>query len=521
MVDEFKDAEFLPPIVSLDEFMESLDSEPPFESLPVDSGEAMPISGEKDSEDSSILKLDSLDFAPIDHVDTAPDKPDKIDVKYTRISSNLKPGDIRVELHTSPPGGASKGEHVWEGFLQLTFSAMVTVTVFFKSGEKTSTKDWPSFLEIKGRVRMDAFEKFLQELPQSRSRAIMVVHFCWKEGSPESERSNLSEVSDSYVADERVGFAEPAPGVELYLCPPHAKTIEMLSKHLPKDQMETLDATYDGLIGIVVWRKAPIISTISPKYSSHQKQNSKRQHYTLKRQQELPVKPALPPLPSGPPPPNPDPPSDEEPIDDVPPGFGPVKEEDDLPEFDFAKGAKPPVSHFQPPSPAQFRPPPPRPVDQMRALIHRYGQGKAGPVPAGWRPPHPDFGSIETQPWNDDDDIPEWRPPPPQHMVPMPPPQQAPQQCLRPLAPPLPMPLQPLQPPQVGPPRGPHNLQLPWQPAPWWVPPTALSSHGLQGVSGNRPMQQCNFSGPPIEGQFYGMPSGMQWKSDIPKSRGV
>ena len=42
------------------------------------------------------------------------------------------------------------------------------------SGERTSAKDWPSTLEIKGRVRLDAFEKFLQELPLSRSRAVMV-----------------------------------------------------------------------------------------------------------------------------------------------------------------------------------------------------------------------------------------------------------------------------------------------------------------------------------------------------------
>lgn len=43
------------------------------------------------------------------------------------------------------------------------------------SGEKLQTKEWPSFLEIKGRVRFDAFEKFLQQLPLSRSRAIMVL----------------------------------------------------------------------------------------------------------------------------------------------------------------------------------------------------------------------------------------------------------------------------------------------------------------------------------------------------------
>lgn len=42
------------------------------------------------------------------------------------------------------------------------------------SGEKTSANEWLSSLEIKGRVRLDAFEKFLQELPLSRSRAVMV-----------------------------------------------------------------------------------------------------------------------------------------------------------------------------------------------------------------------------------------------------------------------------------------------------------------------------------------------------------
>lgn len=51
------------------------------------------------------------------------------------------------------------------------------------SGERTSAKDWPGILEIKGRVRLDAFEKFLQELPLSRSRAVMVslVYFCCTE----------------------------------------------------------------------------------------------------------------------------------------------------------------------------------------------------------------------------------------------------------------------------------------------------------------------------------------------------
>lgn len=46
------------------------------------------------------------------------------------------------------------------------------------SGEKTSTKEWPGSMEIKGRVRLDAFEKFLQELPMSRTRAVM-VYLCF------------------------------------------------------------------------------------------------------------------------------------------------------------------------------------------------------------------------------------------------------------------------------------------------------------------------------------------------------
>jgi hypothetical protein len=46
----------------------------------------------------------------------------------------------------------------------------------FYSGEKTTAKEWSTSLEIKGRVRLDAFEKFLQELPLSRSRAVMVYH---------------------------------------------------------------------------------------------------------------------------------------------------------------------------------------------------------------------------------------------------------------------------------------------------------------------------------------------------------
>ncbi|KAE8713964.1 hypothetical protein F3Y22_tig00110202pilonHSYRG00070 [Hibiscus syriacus] len=47
--DELKDADILPPIVSLDEFMKSLDSEPPFENIPGDAGKAASTSDKDDS----------------------------------------------------------------------------------------------------------------------------------------------------------------------------------------------------------------------------------------------------------------------------------------------------------------------------------------------------------------------------------------------------------------------------------------------------------------------------------------
>lgn len=53
----------------------------------------------------------------------------------------------------------------------------MTSTFFFYSGEKPSMKEWPGFIEIKGRVRLELFEKFLKELPLSRTRAIMVISF--------------------------------------------------------------------------------------------------------------------------------------------------------------------------------------------------------------------------------------------------------------------------------------------------------------------------------------------------------
>ncbi|KAL5973773.1 hypothetical protein ACLOJK_030429 [Asimina triloba] len=577
MEDELKDAEFLPPIVSLDEFMESLNSEPPFENLQQETGQDNSVSVETKSEGSG-SKSDSLKDGSTDPGDAISDKPDQVDLKptetandlehtknkdtgtdsdtkdskdtktagnlkdgkYVRSSSGLKSSDIQRQSETSQSSGGNKLEHVWEGILQLNVSVMATVVGIFKSGEKTSGKDWPTFLEIKGRVRLDAFEKFLQELPLSRSRAIMVVHFCWKEGSPESGRLHLSEVADSYVADERVGFAEPAPAVELYLCPPHLKMVEILGRHLPKDHTNVLNTIDNGLIGIVVWRKPHVTASISPRMPSYQRQNSKKHHFPSERQdKDGNPKQTHPPIPPGLPPSNPNPPSDDDDdMDDIPPGFGPGagRDDDDLPEFDFVKTTKPHGSRSpQGAGTGQIRPsarPVPQQMQQMRELVHKYGQGKLVPQAVSG---HAIQGlQIETQPWNDDDDIPEWRPEQDSQQLPPPPvamhglqqqagPAAAPAHLLiqQELARPQRPSSLPSLPPQMG-----QGVAATRPPS--WQGSHRRDSRGSQdvGVQGSGLMQACNFGGQPVDGQFYKTkpgfragPNGMDRRPDLPRSR--
>ncbi|XAR69332.1 hypothetical protein NMG60_11000872 [Bertholletia excelsa] len=412
MVDEFKDAEFLPPIVSLDEFMESLDSEPPFENLSVDDGKSRTPTDKDSSEGGSDLSNSNL--ASKDKVDATLQKYAE-DVKNKKMDMKMKPSVSSLGRKSSPIGAEFKTGHCfWRGVLQLNPSAMVAIGGFFRSGERTLTNEWPSCLEIKGRVRLDAFEKFIQELPMSRSRAVMVAHFDLEEGSSDEDRGNITEVVHSYVLDERLGFAEPAPGVEIYFCPPHLKLFELLGKHLPKDHTDTLNSIDNGLIGIVVWRKAQITSAISPNSSSHHKHGSKRQQHfsSSRRMQErdlnanvnISSKPNLPsPTPAirtQPPPP----PDDDD--DDIPPGFGPApaREDDDLPEFNFSGAPKhppPKVSSHAPLRGLMV----PRQVDQVRELIQKYGN-------SGSNSPSTRGVGIGVQPWNeeDDDDIPEWQP---------------------------------------------------------------------------------------------------------------
>uniref|UniRef100_A0A6N2NEZ8 TFIIS central domain-containing protein n=1 Tax=Salix viminalis TaxID=40686 RepID=A0A6N2NEZ8_SALVM len=505
MEDELKDAEFLPPIVSLDEFMESLDSEPPFENLPEDAGKTSPTLDKDDSQVGSEAK--SHVVATKDAVGSILEKPEKVEETSTSSEADGRYAAIHVESKTTPSTGASRGEHVWEGILQLSVSTMTSVIGIFKSGDKTSAKEWSGVVEVKGRVRLDAFEKFLQGLLMSRSRAVMVVHFVCKEGSTESERSTLRGVSDSYVSDDRVGFAEPARGVELYLCPSHSKTREMLIKVLPKDQLEI----ENGLIGVIVWRKAQVTPIISPAAASHHNLNSKKQHHLTSRRHHdkdtnMNVNIASK-HPSPPPPrsgasacPNPQPDEDDD-GDDVPPGFGPPagRDEDDLPEFNFSSGSIASRSEFSNQNPTR-----------------RQGMASQSisPNPISYGQPKTDV--LPVQPWNDDDDddMPEWHPeetpkqrthPLPVHVHGVKQPilsahtvQQRVHQARAPLG------RYPAM-AQVNETRGQQNAAASWQQGTWAAPPPG--PHGYPAYQSGG-------------GQVYSPPGqqGMAWRRDAPRS---
>ncbi|KAH6760655.1 hypothetical protein C2S51_017604 [Perilla frutescens var. frutescens] len=416
MVDELKDAD-LPPIVSLDEFMESLNNEPPFENLSGDAAQKSPTSHGESPKHASNTRASNR----------------ASDIRKAAMSqkaSFVKKHDTTKDLRWSPakeaalPNDVLNADHVWDGILQLNISSSVSVGGLFHSGEKTSTKGWPTSLEIKGRVRLDAFEKFLQELPMSRTRAVMVLHFVLRDKSSDDQRSNLSEAISSYISDERLGYAEPVPGVELYLCPPASRMFDMLNKHILKEHPESDKSIENGLIGVVVWRRAHISNTISPNSSSHHKHSLKKQPFgTPKRVQDSSnVNPNA--LTRTPRISKPQQPTDDDDDDDIPPGFGPgavAKDDDDLPEFNFSGDLNLSSSRITSNDSLHALKKTKRPVDQVRELIKKYGQGEPSVASGSVLVSR----SLGVEPWNDDDDdddIPEWRPqaPQPPHHQPYP-----------------------------------------------------------------------------------------------------
>lgn len=195
--------------------------------------------------------------------------------KSESLRRKMKYSDGLNEWKSGSAAQSSSYETLWEGTVQLNPFVVETVFAVFKSGEKTSAKDWSNYVEVKGRVRLDAFEKFLQELPLSRSRTVMVVSIFCKEGSSGNGLTSIQEVADSYKQGERVGYAEPAPGVELYLCPTDVITMKVLNKYVTPEDFENIN-DQNGLIGCVVWRRNNVTSNVMHKMPEQQYINAKK-----------------------------------------------------------------------------------------------------------------------------------------------------------------------------------------------------------------------------------------------------
>ncbi|CAA7406952.1 unnamed protein product [Spirodela intermedia] len=146
-------------------------------------------------------------------------------------------------------------EALWDGTLQLNASTEVSAIAVFKSGEKLLEASWSKCVEVKGKVRLEAFEKFVQELPRSRNRALTVISIHWKAGTSESGLKGMKEVAKAYKQGQRVGYAQFSPGVDVYVCPRSDAIITILAKHGFFKGMGAIEEDQDSLIGCVIWRR--------------------------------------------------------------------------------------------------------------------------------------------------------------------------------------------------------------------------------------------------------------------------
>ncbi|KAM0020633.1 hypothetical protein Hdeb2414_s0025g00669241 [Helianthus debilis subsp. tardiflorus] len=146
-------------------------------------------------------------------------------------------------------------EQLWEGSLQLSSSVTLSAVAFFKSGEKLVGNNWPEFIEVKGKVRLEAFEKYVQDLPRSRNRGLMVTSICWNEGSSNIGLNGMKEVAKGYKKSSKVGFAQLLSGIDLYICPRSDPIITILAKYGFFKGMSVINDKPDSMIGCVVWRK--------------------------------------------------------------------------------------------------------------------------------------------------------------------------------------------------------------------------------------------------------------------------
>ncbi|XP_015691333.1 uncharacterized protein LOC102708241 isoform X1 [Oryza brachyantha] len=179
--------------------------------------------------------------------------------KAIDIPGTLSPHSLDDEI-TSVVGQLSPSvyESLWDGTIQLSRTVKVSVIAFFKSGEKNHDITWPKVIEIKGKVKLDAFEKFIQELRRCQTRALMVISLCWKFGTSKAGLRGMKEVAENFEVSQKVGFADICDGFSLYVCPRSDAVITILAKYGFFKGMSAFDTNQDTLIGCIVWRRNPL-----------------------------------------------------------------------------------------------------------------------------------------------------------------------------------------------------------------------------------------------------------------------
>lgn len=135
------------------------------------------------------------------------------------------------------------------------------MSAFFNSGEKILDILWPDTIEIKGRVKLEDFQKFVKDLRHSRNRSIMVIALCCNVGSTKDGVGGIQEVAKRFEVNQRVGFAEIENGPYIYICPRNEAVITNLGKYGFWKGMSTVDTNQDSLIGFVVWDRNPLVKT--------------------------------------------------------------------------------------------------------------------------------------------------------------------------------------------------------------------------------------------------------------------
>ncbi|EEC78119.1 hypothetical protein OsI_17657 [Oryza sativa Indica Group] len=162
------------------------------------------------------------------------------------------------ESFLNGPAGLSSILSNSQGFAPQDILSGTTELSGIRSEKKNHDITWPKIIEIKGRVKLDAFEKFVQELRRCQTRSLMVISLCWKFGTSKAGLLGMKEVAENFEASQKVGFADVCDGSNLYVCPRSDAVITILAKCGFFKGMSAADTNQDSLIGCIVWRRNPL-----------------------------------------------------------------------------------------------------------------------------------------------------------------------------------------------------------------------------------------------------------------------